>query len=527
MRLQVLHISKISGREDKIMELPYLKNITPSGQKQVVEFKGYNANSVILEGEMSETMNISTNEYPCLTLRHPRKVIKDDLTAPTALFGQTELAYVDGTNFYYNGADKGLVTEGKKQMATIGDKIIIFPDKTYYDISDDVYGTLEKTYTSGASQITFASNTITTTGADFDFRAGDAIKITGCTVQTGNNTTAVIKSIAAKVLTFEANTFAAGAETAAITLKREVPDMDYICEYNNRLWGCKGSMIYGSKLGDPFNFYVFPGLASDSYYVPVGSDGDFTGCIGYTTHLVFLKENYIHKLFGSKPTNYQIATSRCQGLQAGSEKSLVIINDILFYKSRLGAMAYSGTIPELISEQFGRKQYSEAVGGTDGEKYYLSLKYGSTWDFMVYDIKRSAWVLEDNTKVIDFTLLKGKLYYLDGTDKKIYQCNDIGGSEVISWKAVFGEVNESLNQKKGYKKFLLHIELNPGSMMSVLINSDRTGWKEIKRLSFSDRRTVVIPIIPTRCDIFSLKLEGTGWFKIYSLTKEIQVGSEV
>jgi hypothetical protein len=510
-----------------MMKLPYLRNKESQSQSKVVDFKGFNANSMIQEGEMSDTENLSSNEYPCLTLRPPRKMIKEGLTAPTALFGKTQLAYVDGTDFYYNGSKKGIVVAGKKQIASIGDKIIIFPDKTYYDISDNVYGLLEKTYTSSANQITFTSNTITTTGDDFNFRVGDAIKITGCTVQTKNNTTVVIKSVAAKVLTFTANTFTASTETAVITFKRDVPDMDFICEYNNRIWGCKGSDIYGSKLGDPFNFNVFSGLASDSYSVPVGSDGDFTGCIGYTTHLVFLKENYIHKLYGNKPSNYQLSVSKCQGLQTGSEKSLVIINDIIIYKSRIGIMAYGGDIPELISKQFGRLSFSEAVAGTDGEKYYVSLKNGSAWKMFVYDIVKSLWIKEDSTNVLDFTFLGGKLYYLNGADKKIYHMNDESGTEKISWKAEFGEMNEMLNEKKGYTKFMLHMELQRDSFVKVSINCDRTGWKEIYKMNFGTRKTVQIPIIPTRCDIFNYKIEGVGWFKIYSITKIVQLGSEV
>lgn len=509
------------------MKLPFLKNRESPNQSKIIEFKGYNANSVVEEGEMSETWNLSTDEYPCLSPRKPRKMVKDGLTSPTALHGKTKLAYVDGTNFLYDGVVKGVVTTGKKQITSIGDRIIIFPDKTYYDISDDVYGTLEKTYTSGANQITFTTNTITTTGADFAFRVGDAVKITGCTVKTANNTTAIITAVAAKTLTFNANTFQASTETAAITLKREVPDMDYICEYNNRIWGCKGSDIYASKLGDPFNFYVYAGLSSDSYAVPVGTDGDFTGCIGYTTHIVFFKENYIHKLYGSKPSNFQLNQSQCHGLQAGCEKSLATIDDVLIYKSRVGIMAYLGNIPDLISKQFGNRRFSEAVAGTDGVKYYASLKNGTNWEMFVYDVGKSRWMMEDHTHAIDFAFLDGKLHYLNADDKKIYQASDEAGTEVVEWKAVFGEMNETVEGKKLYSRFNLHMELYPESRVRISINTDRTGWREIKALSFDTRKTVSIPIIPTRCDIFAMKVEGVGRVKIYSLSKIVQVGPAI
>lgn len=509
------------------MRLPLIRNKEAASKRQVLEFKGYNANPVISEGEMSETKNLSTNEYPCIAPRLPRKMVKDGLVAPTALYGKAKLAYVDDTNFYYDNAIQGVVTAGEKQIVSIGDKILIFPDKTYYDISEDLYGTLDKKYISLANQVTFAATTITTTGADFAFRVGDAVKITGCTAELVNNTTAVVTAIAAKVLTFAANTFTAGVETVAITFERAVPDMDFVCENNNRIWGCKGSDIYGSKLGDPFNFYVYAGLSFDSYAVSVGTGGDFTGCASFTTHIVFFKENVIHKLFGSKPANYQMITSQCHGLQAGCEKSIATIDDALLYKSRVGIMAYLGNIPELISKQFGNVQYSEAVAGTDSVKYYVSLKNGIEWNLFTYDMAKAIWLHEDSTKAIDFTFMDGKLYYLNGNDNKIYSVSDDTATEDFEWGGTYGELNESIDGKKAYSKFNLHMELFPESMVSVSINCDRAGWKKIYDASFDTRKTVNIPIVPTRCDIFNLKIDGKGRAKIYSLSKIVQIGSEV
>lgn len=80
-------------------------------------------------------------------------------------------------------------------------------------------------YVSGASEITFGTNTITTTGDDFkDLNVGDYIIVSGCTVNTGNNKAATITAATDKVLTFAAGTFTAGAETAAITVQIHVVD---------------------------------------------------------------------------------------------------------------------------------------------------------------------------------------------------------------------------------------------------------------------------------------------------------------
>ena len=54
-----------------------------------------------------------------------------------------------------------------------------------------------------------------------------------------------------------------------------MPDLDFICESENRLWGCSNETrtIYASALGDPTNFFSYQGLSTDSYAVAVGSEG--------------------------------------------------------------------------------------------------------------------------------------------------------------------------------------------------------------------------------------------------------------
>ena len=58
------------------------------------------------------------------------------------------------------------------------------------------------------------------------------------------------------------------------TLKREMPNMDYLTVADNRIWGCSNSAheIYACKQGDPTNWYSYAGISKDSYAVTIGSD---------------------------------------------------------------------------------------------------------------------------------------------------------------------------------------------------------------------------------------------------------------
>lgn len=174
------------------------------------------------------------------------------------------------------------------------------------------------------------------------FKAGDAIEITGCTTYASNNGSHIIRSLSGRTLTFDKDIFKAGAEAGTVLMERKVPDLTCICECDNRIWGGEGTTIWASALGDPTNFYVYDGLSTDSYAVAVGTDGAFTGCVAYGSTVLFWKEDCVHKVLGNYPAQYEIYTYTVPGVQEGSEKSLCIINETLFYKGRSGVYAYTG-----------------------------------------------------------------------------------------------------------------------------------------------------------------------------------------
>ena len=72
-----------------------------------------------------------------------------------------------------------------------------------------------------------------------------------------------------------------GGLEGTVNADLEIPDMDYIVESNNRLWGCKYGLvdgkvvneIYASKLGDFRNWRCYMGLSTDSYTLPWSSVG--------------------------------------------------------------------------------------------------------------------------------------------------------------------------------------------------------------------------------------------------------------
>jgi hypothetical protein len=501
--------------------LPFLNETSENTKKYVVNFRGLNLGEGYQDGDFSNTENVSSVLAPCLTQRYGR-TLEATYGVPRALHAKDGLVVIDGTAVKYNGAVVGTVTDGRKQIATVGNYVVIFPDKVYYNVATGEFGSMDIAYSGTA---TFTDSTIKGASA-FGFRAGDAVTISGCSTSPENNKTVIIRGVNGDTLTFYSNTFTAGTEDA-VTIKREVPDLDYICESNYRLWGTKGNTIYGSKYSDPFNFQVFDGLTGDSYYIDVGSDGEFTGCIPYSSHICFFKEHTLHKLYGSKPSNFQIVTSQVYGVQAGSERSMRVINETLLYKGVGGVYAYAGGVPELISSCFATTRFSDACAESDGERYYISMRNGSEWSLFVYDVLRNLWLREDDTNCVDMAFCNGYVYLLSA-DGGLYKVDPAAGKADMAWSATFCPFTETINERKVYSKFHLRMELGAGAWLKVetrLDNSPR--WQTVFTTHNERSRTVTVPVMPGRCDSVEIRLSGKGECLLRTFVREFQVGSDV
>ena len=503
--------------------LPYLNETRENSKKYIIGFNGLNYGEGWADGEFSDSRNISTALHPCVTQRFARKV-EGTFTSPSAMYAKDCLLVIDGTDVKVNGETVGTVTEGRKQLSTIGNYIVIFPDKVYYNVVTKEMERMEEWITSTGT--TFTDSTITITGGTFKFRTGDAVTITGCSTE-ANNKTVIIRGVEDKKLTFYDNTFTAVTEAGAVTIKREIPDLDFICESGYRLWGTKGNTIYGSKWGDPLNFQVFDGISSDSYYIDVGSDGEFTGCIPYSSHICFFKENTLHKLYGSKPSNYQVVTAQIYGVQNGSERSMCVINETLFYKGVLGVYAYTGGVPELITDKFGTKRFSDACAATDGSRYYICMKSGDEWGVYVFDVSRNIWVQEDDLHCVDMATHEGFVHLL-AADGNLYKVDGTGTQDDIEWSVTFCPFNETMNERKGYSKFHMRLALDAGAWLTAEIRRDNdTKWEQIYTTHNDKARTVSIPVLPQRSDSVEIRLSGKGKCTLRTFIREFFVGSDV
>lgn len=325
----------------------------------------------------------------------------------------------------------------------------------------------------------------------------------------------------------------------AITVSRKLPDMDFVIESNNRLWGCKYGVsgdkvvneIYCSKLGDFKNWRCYAGISTDSYAVSVGTDGPFTGAITYNNYPMFFKEDCVHQIYGAYPATYQVVTSRIPGVKKGSGASLVNEGGYLFYASPMGICQYDGSTARYVSAALGETKYSDAVAGTFNNKVYFSLKKSTNdWDFLCYDIQKGFWTREDDTHALYFAATEYDLFFIN-SDGYLNSVHGTAGTleDPVRWEIVSGQIGYEYPDQKYLSRFNLRMSLGAGSTARLYVQYDSSGqWLpqggEMKGFAV---RTFTLPVVPHRCDHMQIKLVGRGEMKLYSIAKIYEAGSDV
>lgn len=578
------------------MRYPKLKELRTE-REMVDVFKGYNHNLRIGDGEFYDMTNLSSDNYPVLSPRQKRCIYAVP-GEPQGLISKDSLCYVDGSDFIINEnrIPMGLTVDQKpKTLISMGAYVIIMPDKKYINTANlSDYNDIEVTVKT-TSTVTFAlckidgveydqptvqatapekpssmdlwidtSDTphvlkqysatdatwvpiattyvkISATGIGTLFDENDGVLISGIADEAlaNLNSSTVIWEKGADFIVVAGIIDKVTTQESPITIKRQMPNMDFIIESGNRLWGCRygkalnGEMvneIYASKLGDFKNWNSFIGISTDSYVASVGTDGPFTGAIDHKGFPIFFKENHMHKVYGSFPAQFRVQDTPCRGVQNGCDRSLAIVNEVLYYKSRSGVCVYDGSLPVEISSAFGEEDYFNAAAGSIGNKYYISMSNrNEIWHLFVYDAAKGMWHREDATQATCFCNCQGDLYYIDYADKQIKTVRRTGVPETASvkWQAVTGILGTDSPDKKYISRIDVRMLLEVGTRVSFYAEYNSSGdWEHLFSKDGVNLETFAIPVRPRRCDHFRLKIVGDGDGKIYSICKTIELGSD-
>ena len=510
---------------------------------QIIRLGGLNFTDNYTDGELENSDHIWTDRYPYFTTWHPREEVSG-VSDVTAVAAWDDLIYISGGTMHIgNDTVSYIFSDGPKQFAMMQNKLIVWPDKVYVNMTSLEVVPLGVELT--AATATFQEHALifdTLAGVDLTnyFYPDDTIRISNLEGNYAvNNGWWRVESVEQHKLTFvmaESQTFYTGSPTPKPVVERVIPDIDYITVQNNRLWGVDNEeqAIWSSVQGDPCNFYTNKGIASDANAIPVSSPGDFTGIAALGSQVLAFKNDTLYKVLGLYPEEYHTYTYHIEGVAPGCAPSMTIINDTLFYMSSHGVMAYGGATAQNVSQRLGPKGFTDAVGGTDGERYFLSCKNEQEQLFLIYDINNGLWMREDGEEALGFARLGDSCYALLD-DGKIYK--ELAGDPVNSeflWHMEFKPFYETTTgsdrksvrayELKRYHRLVFRVDVPEGSEADVYVKYDDGEWTEVAEIE-GKKGISAFPVPIRKCDCFRIKLMGNGPFTLLQLVREYSLGS--
>lgn len=329
-------------------------------------------------------------------------------------------------------------------------------------------------------------------------------------------------------------------------VERVVPELDesLMIECNNRIWSCssKDNSIYCCKQGDVKNWQAYgDGISTDSYYAVTGCEGDFTGIAVQNDSVIFFKENWIMKLYGTKPSNYTLSKYNVAGVAKGSSKSVVWINGVLYYMSRQGVCQYqTGAQPVIVSEQaFGNEQYKNAVAGRHKNKYYMSAE-NEKGEFVLFvlDINTGLWHKEDDMQMIETCTYNQFLYFIDkfgyinavadnSLIENMTETGEVQKEKCFEWFCETGDLYDSEFIMKHISRIRVGVKSEEGTMLRTLVKyAESNEWFKLSEITFDRKKSEIIPLAVKRTEYIRLRIEGVGQCKIYGIDIEYSTGSD-
>ncbi len=344
----------------------------------------------------------------------------------------------------------------------------------------------------------------------------------------------------------------------------------FLLPYNNRMFACnaKGDCTYSSVIGRLYDFTTLEDGEASADWIEVNSNGVFTAITAFGGNVYYFKENCVHKLYGSSPSDWQLVMLPINGVEDGAHGSLAVENDICIYKSTDGFYYFDGSSSVKISDNLGTHFTQRTVDGENirpkDAKYHAVIYKGKYYclvndnsigatSLYTYDIQNGIWCCEENLEklprgietITDLVKTSKDIYALIPNYYGDYHADykDIrfiplcGGDEfykdgytyesIFDWCVISGRLTLSTPNIKEINKIQIRAEGSEWTSVKATLIADENE-NEIASFEFKPRKlnTFQFPLKPLRCDNVKLKLEGQGFCIIHSITLSVSERTE-
>lgn len=379
---------------------------------------------------------------------------------------------------------------------------------------------------------------IAAVGVGLGFRAGDGVTVAGCGAAELNGLH-ILQAAEDDWVLVPALCRTLDSQTAAVTVMRLMPEMDFVVEQGNRLWGCKYGIvdgqavneIYACALGDFRNWNSFAGLSTDSYAAARGSDGPFTGAAACMGGVVFFKESCMERIYPAAGGGHQIVTVPCSGVRKGAERTVAVADGVVYYLGNDGVYAFDGSMPVCVSRALGDKRYTGGVAGGESGRYWLSaVDAAGETELLVYDTQKRLWHRQDDTAAVAFARWNGEMTVLCSDGRLLDTSGTLGTAETgFSWSAESGDLGLYTPEHKYLSRLELRLKTAAGSTVKAYVCYDGDNvWEQVGGVSgeVGQTRGAVLQVRPRRCGHLRLKLAGDGPCRVYSAAAVYEKGSD-
>ena len=515
------------------------------------------------EGEASltdcgEGSNLSPRRLPRAAVRAPRGLLSEAVGSGTphgmAVFNG-DLYVARGQELYRvrDGAWTriGAVSDTDKRFFVFGERLYVYPDKVYLDAGGTELLPMELDSGVLTEKTTFKGSTVTLPGGktwkSLGFAPGDCLR-----VENGDDDMPApegyyrILTLVGRMATV-AESFPATYESRA-RFRRVVPDLERVCVSGDRVYGTNGQEVYVSAAGSALDFYSRGTGDGSGAALRLSSDGDITACAVGQGSVIFFKQDSICKLLGSRADNFTLQERPGVGVPAELADSLCEVAGDLYYAARGGVYRYRGQESERISP-LGDAAVQDAVGGTDGAAYYLSLCRAGAWRQFCYLPGEGRWFPEDTMAPAAMIRYKGFLCIQDGSgalwltsaDGRDTGCGAV--EEMVCGELILPPDYELQPEGCRPVEVAVRADCHGGGVLEIFAefadgsSADGTAADGSAGKDTAGRSTVLLgraegamvdrllrfPVTPRHCDGVRISLRMTGDWTIHAVTRVYEV----
>lgn len=296
--------------------------------------------------------------------------------------------------------------------------------------------------------------------------------------------------------------------------------------FGGRLFACDNlgvDIYYTSGSMDADKKYDFSASSTGGGgFISCGDPGKWTALCAYGGALYAFKKNGMYRIYS--PEGLAFYMERIADVGTFSDKSVCVVSDVMYFLSETGLYKFTGTYPEELPDNYGRKYTGGVLGGID-DKVYCSVMYADETEMIVYDAKTNTYGVHDAFSSGGFVSYGGRLYSLDADSGYVYELTDIKEPVEFSFdtrKFFLGFDKKAINGVRLYFDF----SGGEGEFFEVWVSYDG-GEFEKCFAPVTNGKLKYIPVKFKKCDEFVLRVQGCGVFTLKGMSLSMYGGGNI